>query len=350
MKESKMSLFQEIQPPTHLKAGIFGFAGSGKTFTSALLAIGLWQKLNKQSGYNKPVFFIDSETGSSYIKTLFDKAGVPIQGIKTRAFVTLLAGMREAIAGDHILLIDSISHFWQEIMRAYLKKNGLTRLRLRDFVPLKEEWSTFPTLYLNSPIHIIMSGRAGYDWDEENDDEEEGKKKLVKTGTKMKAEGDLGYEPTLLIEMEHVHSDSSIGSTFINRAFVIKDKFDVLKGKSFDMPTFEDFAPHIDMLAIGGVPPTIDTDTSSESMMTSHQGVAKRLKERDILSEELWEEMPLRFNSRTDDGKKQGAAFLHEAFGTLSKMAIESMSNEKINEGLIKLKALPMLTTEEKKK
>lgn len=345
-----MSLFKDIESPTHLKAGIFGFAGSGKTYTSALIAIGLWKKLNAANGYNKPVLFVDSETGSSYIKALFDKAGVPIQGVKTRAFVTLMAAMREAIAGDNILLIDSISHFWQEIMRAYLKKNGLTRLRLRDFVPLKEEWSAFPTMYLNSPIHIIMAGRAGYDWGEENDDEEEGKKKLVKTGTKMKAEGDLGYEPTLLIEMEHVHADSNIGSTFINRAFVIKDKFDVLKGKSFDMPSFEDFSPHINLLSIGGIPPTIDTDTSSEHMMVSHQGVSKRLRERDILVEELWENMHLHFNSRTDAGKSEGAKFLQESFGMLSKTGIEGLSNEIIQNGLNKLKQLPVLTMEAKTK
>lgn len=345
-----MSLFQEIQSPTHLKAGIFGFAGSGKTYTSALIAIGLWKKLNAINGYNKPVFFVDSETGSSYIKSLFTKAEVPIMGVKTRAFVTLMAAMREAIAGDNILLIDSISHFWQEIMRAYLKKNNLTRLRLRDFVPLKEEWSVFPTMYLNSNIHIIMAGRAGYDWGEENDDEEDGKKKLVKTGTKMKAEGDLGYEPTLLIEMEHVHSDSSIGSSFINRAFVIKDKFDVLKGKSFDMPCFEDFSPHINMLAIGGIPPTIDTETSSADMMVSHNGVARRLKERDILSEELWENMPLHFNGRTDSGKAEGAKFLQETFGMLSKTGIDSLSNERIREGVDKLKSLPVLTIDKKEK
>lgn len=341
-----MSLFKEIERPTHLKAGIFGFAGSGKTYTSAKIAIGLWKMLNKATGYNKPVLFVDSETGSSYVKKLFDTAGVPVLGIKTRAFVTLMAAMREAIVGGNILLIDSISHFWQEIMRAYLKKNNLTRLRLRDFVPLKEEWSAFPTMYLNSPIHIIMAGRAGYDWGEEDDDEEEGKKKLVKTGTKMKAEGDLGYEPTLLIEMEHVHSDSTIGSTFINRAFVIKDKFDVLKGKTFDMPTFEDFAPHINMLAIGGIPPTIDTETTSVDLMTSHQGVAKRLKERDILMENLQSEMPLRYNSRTDEGKKNGAAFLRETFGTLSWIEIGTMSNERIKEGLDKLKSVPVLTTD----
>lgn len=338
-----MSLFKEIEAPTHLKAGVFGFAGAGKTYTASLIAIGLWKLMNKTSGYNKPVFFIDSETGSSYVKALFAKHDVPIMGIKTRAFVTLMAGLREATTGGHILLIDSITHFWQELMRAYLKKNNLTRLRLRDFVPLKEEWGQFPTMFLNSPIHIIMCGRSGYDWGEEDDEEEDGKKKLVKTGTKMKAEGDLGYEPTLLIEMEHIHSGSS---AFINKATVLKDKFDILKGQQFNMPTFEDFMPHISLLNLGGTPPKIDTETSSADMITSHSGVARRLKERDILTENLWGELPLRFNSRSEAGKKEGAAFLRETFGTLSQTEINSMSNERIAEGLEKLKKLPVLTTE----
>jgi len=343
-----MSLFKEIESPTHLKAGIFGFAGSGKTYTAALIAIGLWKMLNKATGYNKPVFFIDSETGSSYVKAMFSKEGVPLMGVRTRAFVTLMAGLKEAIAGGNILLIDSVTHFWQEITKAYLVKNNKTRLSLRDFIPLKEEWSVFPTLYLNSQIHIIMAGRAGYEWGEVED--EEGENKLVKTGTKMKVEGDFGYEPTLSIEMEQVRThQGKAGSDFINRAWIVKDKFDVIKGKSFDMPTFKDFLPHIQMLNIGGVSPVIDTETTSVDMMTSHRGVAQRLKERDILLEELFENMPLRFNSRTDVGKAEGAKFLQETFGTLSKTAIESMPNEKIKEGLDKLKSLPMLTMEVKK-
>lgn len=339
-----MSLFKEIESPTHLKAGIFGFAGSGKTFTSAILAIGLWQMLNKINGYNKPVFFIDSETGSSYVKSLFAKAGVPIMGIKTRAFVTLMAGLREAVAGDHILLIDSVTHFWQEITKAYLIKNNKTRLSLRDFIPLKEEWGVFPTLYLNSPIHIIMAGRAGYEWGEEEDDE--GENKLVKTGTKMKVEGDFGYEPTLSIEMEQVRSHKGkVGSDFINRAWIVKDKFDVIKGKSFDMPAFKDFLPHIQMLNIGGNFPKIDTETSSSVMMTDHRSVSKRLKERDILSENIWAEMSIRFNSRTDIGKKAGSDFLRETFGTLSIIEINGFSNEILSSGLNKLKSLPTVTT-----
>jgi len=73
-----MSIFSEIEAPTHLKGGILGFAGSGKTMTMALIAIGL-HKLIK---HDKPVLFLDSETGSSYVKELFENAGVPIQGKK----------------------------------------------------------------------------------------------------------------------------------------------------------------------------------------------------------------------------------------------------------------------------
>ena len=79
-----MSIFSEIEAPTHLKGGILGFAGSGKTTTMALIAIGLWKLLNKKNGYDKPVLFLDTEKGSEYVKDIFDGYGVPIQGKKTR--------------------------------------------------------------------------------------------------------------------------------------------------------------------------------------------------------------------------------------------------------------------------
>lgn len=339
-----MGFFKEIEAPTHLKAGVFGFAGSGKTYTAALIAIGLHKYIKSE----KPILFVDSETGSSYVKKLFDDNGVPVLGMKTRAFVSLMGGMNEAVEGGHILLIDSITHFWQELMKSYMKKNNISKLNINHIGRLKEEWNPFPQTFLNSPIHIIMCGRAGYSWGEEEDDE--GDKKLVQKGTKMKVEGDLGYEPTLLIEMEQVKESANIiGSSYTNRAWILKDKFDVIKGKHFDMPTFESFMPHIERLNIGGNPPTIDTTTTSVQTIASTSGISSRLRERDILCEELWAEMPLRFNSRTDDGKKKGADFLREAFGTLSKMGVENMSNEKIREGLNKLKELPLLTTEKEK-
>jgi len=346
-----MSIFSEIEAPTHLKGGILGFAGSGKTMTMALIAIGL-HKLIK---HDKPVLFLDSETGSSYVKELFENAGVPIQGKKTRAFVTLMTGLEEAVKGGNIFLIDSVTHFWQELMFTYMKQKGLTRLNINHIGNIKKEWKPFPDLYLNSPIHSILCGRAGFEWGYAEDDE--GNKQLTKTGTKMKVEGDFGYEPTLLIEMEQIRADKDkAGSTFINRAWVIKDKFSSsgLQGQHFDMPTFDDFLPHISRLNINGKPPGIDMKTTSADIIESPDRSREYMyKQRDIFIEELKNELTLKFNSRTDDGKKEALKFLQETFNTTSMTAISSLDNVPIKTGLDKLKkwepVKPKLETKKKK-
>lgn len=335
-KGENMSLFKPIEPPTHAKIGIFGFAGSGKTFTASEIAIGLHKYIKS----NKPIYGIETETGLSFRKESFDKAGVKLEILRTRAFVSLIAALNEVAKDDNIILIDSITHFWQEITKAYLKKSGRTRLLLKDFMPLKAEWAPFPDIYLNSKSHIIMCGRAGYTWGESED--EDGEKKTVQTGTKMKVEGDLGYEPTLLIEMEQIKETNKIGSQFVNRSWVIKDKFDVIKGQYFDMPTFNSFLPHIKRLAIGGISQEIDLTTSSVDMISSDKGGYERLKQRDIYIEELQNELSLRFNPRKDDGKTAALQFLRDAFGTTSMTAISNLSNDKILDGLNKLKEIKL--------
>ncbi len=78
---------------------------------------------------------------------------------------------------------------------------------------------------------------------------EEGIMEQAKTGIKMKAEGDMSYEPSLLIEMEKVRcQDGSVGQGMIHRAWVTGDRFDLLTGRSFDNPGFEQFLPHIKQL------------------------------------------------------------------------------------------------------
>ena len=331
-----MSIFSEIERPTHLKGGILGFAGSGKTTTMALIAIGLHKLLK----HDKPVLFMDTETGSSYVKDLFSKHNVPILGKKSRAFLTLMTGLEEAVKGGNIFLTDSVTHYWHELMASYMKVKGISRLNVYHIGNIKKEWSPLPDLWLNSPIHTILCGRAGYKWGYEEDDE--GDKQLTTVGTKMKVEGDFGYEPTLLIEMEQSRTSKEVGSNLVNRAWVIKDKFmdDGLQGKFFDMPTFENFMPHISRLNLNGVFPEIDIKSTSESIIASpDRSVTERFKQRDIYVEELKDELTLKFNARTDEGKKQALNFLKDTYGTTSMTAIENMPNNKIREGLDNLKS-----------
>ncbi|WP_054628638.1 AAA family ATPase [Cronobacter sakazakii] len=110
-----MALFQRAtNTQAFLKAGIMGFAGDGKTYTASELAIGL-VLLMRQRGLemgDKPVMFLDTETGSDWVKPRFDAENIELYTAKTRAFVHLLAAVNEAEQSGSVLIIDSISHFW----------------------------------------------------------------------------------------------------------------------------------------------------------------------------------------------------------------------------------------------
>jgi len=74
----------------HLKMGILGFQGAGKSKTAAKTTIGLVQHMKKLGipYADKPVFFLDTETGSDWLLPDFAAAGIPIETAKTRAFST----------------------------------------------------------------------------------------------------------------------------------------------------------------------------------------------------------------------------------------------------------------------
>ena len=190
--------------PTHLKAAFMGFQGAGKTLTSVKLAIGLVQMMRKRKlpGSEKPVFMVDTERGHLWIKPLFDAAGIELLVDQTRAFADLRADMADAIENASLLLIDSITAHWLEFCEAYkVKKKRSRGLEFQDWGYLKEEWRKgFTEPFLNSPLHTIFCGRAGFTYDHYTDDS--GKKQIEKSGVKLKAEGELGFEPNLLVYME----------------------------------------------------------------------------------------------------------------------------------------------------
>jgi hypothetical protein len=160
------------------------------------------------------------------------------------------------------LLIDSISHFWREFTEAYAKKRNRHRgLEFSDWAYLKSEWGKFTDAYVNSAAHIIMCGRAGYEFDFFED--ENGKKQLEKTGVKMRAETETGYEPSLLIWLER-HMDMDSRKVY-REAHVLKERFDVIDGKTFRDPTFANFLPHIELLNLGGQQVGVDTTRTSEA-------------------------------------------------------------------------------------
>lgn len=247
--------------------------------------------------------------------------------------------MREVDGNEYdVAIIDSISHVWNDLRSSYEKRlkrsNGLL---FQDWGKVKGEWQQFTDAFINSKIHVIVLGRAGYEYDMSED--ESGKKELLKTGTKMKAEGEFGYESDLLLEMERVRNDD--GKGWINRCYVLKDRTDTMNGNIIDYPKFDSFKTVIATLNIGGEHFGIDSSRDSQEMFANPDySYAERVKQRNIALEELQEVLiELDLDGTSSKAKQGRVELLKEVYGTSSKTAIEDMTAEAIRAGVSTIKA-----------
>lgn len=343
-----MPLLQTLgQGQGYLKAGLLGFAKSGKTHTATLIAIGV-RRAFKLKG---PIAFFDTESGSEYVAPMVRKeTGAELVGVKGRAFPTLLKVGEECVeAGVSVLIVDSVTHVWRSLCDSYLagvnewrsKKgwNTKTGLEFQDWGKLKAQWAQWADFYLNSPLHIIICGRAGYEYDMEKN-EETGKKELIKTGTKMKTESEFGFEPSLLIEMERINVPDGQGGWNMRReATVIGDRYNVIDGRTFQNPTFEHFKPHIELLNPSS---HSAVDTANPPMSVSEDGDpdwTREKKTREILCDEIQGALQSGgMAGQSGEDKKNRADLLHDCFGVRGWSAITTMPSAKLRDGLAEMK------------
>jgi hypothetical protein len=321
-----------------LKLGLYGLTGSGKTYTSWLIAMGLWHYLKeKLKEKPKPIGFADTEAGSDFILKRFkaetDETGFLVS--KTKAFKDLLEIVRDAIKECSMLIVDSITHFWNEILKTYKKEHGITVISPKHWIPLKEIWREYSDLFVASPLHIIMAGRSADIWEEVPD--EEGILELHKKGTRMKAEGEMGYETNLLIEMMLDRISSPTGPKDVHRAWVIKDKFDIMNFKTFINPKFENLLPHVELLNIGGKHNAVDLSRTSKEMFEKKESRFDYMRQKEILIEKVQTTIWLIEAGRDDESKKARLKLLEKTFKTISFEELKEMDNERLSAGLKKL-------------
>jgi len=322
-------LLQPSKPEmAYLKMGIYGAAGSGKSFTSSNIAIGLRNFIKSE----KAIAYLDTETGSDFVRPIFENSKTPLVVAKTRAFQDLLSIVDEAEETCSVLIIDSITHFWNEMLTSYQKKMNIKRITLRHWPELKQTWGEFADKYINSKLHIIMAGRVGYIWDDVED--ENGIKELKKVGTKMKAEVETGHEPSLLVEMEQARISSGVGAGWFHRAWIIKDRFDVIDGKFFDNPDFESILPHVQLLNLGGEHRALDTDRNSQDMFEKGNTGAEYYKKREQTLEKIKNEINLMLPGQDAKTKTDRILLTKEIFGTHSWSEICEMDVATLMNGL----------------
>jgi hypothetical protein len=221
-----------------LKVGVYGTPGSGKTFTTLLVAEGL----AKADG--KRVAYVDTERGTD-----FYAQAVPARKVHPEAFdfdalyTTSLAEVTDAIAALDpkvygVVVIDSISHIWDAAIAAYAgKKVGKDndKIPMNAWGGIKKPYKALIRHLLDSPFHVFILGRQKSIFETQGDE-------FVKVGVGMRAEGETEYEPHICVRME---TKKGAPDVF---AAIEKDRTGVLSGKVIPNPSFATFEPLLSLL------------------------------------------------------------------------------------------------------
>jgi hypothetical protein len=326
-----------------LKLALEGFAGDGKTYTAAEIAIGV----HKLIGSTKPIAMFDTERALKALKWRFDEAGIDaVIEDEERSLASLSGAIKWCAEGNaDILIIDSITHVWEEFLRAYMNRpdrNGnplqRTRLEFQDWGVLKPQWKAqFSTPFVMANVHIIFTGRAGYEYtDEKNEDT--GKREIFKSGIKMKAETETAFEPDILVLMQKVQDLISDKKTIHREAMVVKDRTTMIDGKVFKNPTFEDFYPAIKVL-LDGTLTEVHGAQIPDTFEEFEQRFGQFKKDQEIYIAEItgcFEFMGLGSGAKDKQIKVWA---LDKVFQVKSVEALEKVPNARLKEGLKVLKA-----------
>ena len=201
-----------------LRAALFGPSGAGKTFTALRIAAGL----------GGAIAVIDTERGSA--SKYADRFSFDVLDLEHAAIPSYQGAIEAAAqAGYPVLIIDSLSHGWQELLQeidrlAAAKYRGNTWSAWSEGTPRQR---ALVEAILTYPGHLIATMRSRTEWSIEADGR--GRQKPVRVGLAPEQGKGIEYEFDLLLELSPDH---------IGR--VIKDRTGKFQDELLDKPG-EDF-------------------------------------------------------------------------------------------------------------
>jgi hypothetical protein len=213
-----MAFIKAEKSKAKLRMAIFGTAGSGKTFTALRVASGIAKALNSR------IAVIDTERGSaSKYADRFDFDTLELTPAKIENYTSAFADAEKA--GYKVLVIDSMSHGWQELLEeiealAKQRYNGNTFRAWGEGTPKQRE---FIDAMLAFNGHIIATMRAKTDYIISDDGK--GKMKPQRVGLAPEQGKGIEYEFDLLAEINAEHY-----------ATIIKDRTGKYQDKGIDKP------------------------------------------------------------------------------------------------------------------
>ena len=249
-----------------LKAALFGPAGSGKTYSALRIATGI--ACPEQGRGGGRVAVIDTERGSA-CKYGPPRADMPdplppgvfrfeVCELADRTIEGYVAALDAAAqAGYDVLVIDSLSHGWQELLQevdrlAKARFSGNTWAAWSEGTPKQRR---LIDAIVDWPGHVIATIRSKTEWNQQQD-EKTGRLKPVRIGLAPEQGKGIEYEFDLLVELSADHV-----------ATVIKDRTGKFQDKVIEKPD-EAFGRALAEWLAEGAPatPSAPAATASEAL------------------------------------------------------------------------------------
>jgi hypothetical protein len=316
-----------------IKVGAEGKAGAGKTWTLALMSVGVHKRIKSE----KPIVVFDTEKSAKFLRKLFEDNG--IKGIvkESRTLSDLEATMDFcAQGGSDILIIDSITHVYEHFLEAYKASKSKNRgfLEMRDWSFIKPIWQKrFAEKLVDGPYHTFFTGREGYTY-EQQVNEETNKKEYVKTGVKMRAGSDTAYEPDLLLWMQRVENVLADPPEIYRTATVIKGRGNLCDGMIIRNPTVDDFKPFIDYVLSNPVAPVVTKSYSDAGLFPEEQAFEDDRKDRKVMLERNEALINQVAAGSSGAAKSMKGSLLQYAYhGETSETKISEMTTPELEEG-----------------
>lgn len=331
------------QKISYSKTLLFGETGTGKSTLAAKLAIGLI----KTYDLPKHIVFYDTERRAKAVYDEFVKPEkIEMEIVESRSLQDLYDFICYCEEKEAIGIIDNATHVWQYVMENYLYKvnqykksrgwQPQKRLYLNDWIEIKPEWvKKFDAPFTAKKCHLIQCARAKNVFEEELQNENDpNSAKLKNVGSAPRTESNSAFEPYLIIELfrdiNTAFENNHKLSKYIYSAVVAKDNFHAINGRFFNNPSFENFDPHFKKLNINdeqqkdvdlsGHDDTFDYKTSENK----DDGRIAEKKKREILLEEIKNELFRQFPGQTKDDKLARMNLCKSVFNTDSWVAVEN--------------------------
>ena len=209
-----MAFQKAIRENVWTKTLLSGPSGSGKTYSALLLASGIAEKCGSR------VAFIDTENGrSKYYANEFDfDVSIMEAPYSSDKYVKEIDAAVEA--GYKVIIVDSLSHEWIWC-NEYV--NSMPGNSWANWGKVKTKFhNKFSEKIIQSPIHIVATGRGKDKWVTED---KNGKQAPKKVGEGIVQQDDTEYNYTLTFQLEQ---DSHIAACTKDNTHLFDGKFNVL--------------------------------------------------------------------------------------------------------------------------